>query len=99
MQEQIQITEADGKLVCTLAGHFDTVQSQKLEALLKARLATPQPVTFAMAGVTYVCSAFLRVCLLAAKTAGVSHFAILGLTPPIKRVFKMAGMAELFTCE
>lgn len=99
MQEQITLTEAGGKLVCTLAGHFDTVQSQKLQDLLRARLAMPQPVVFDLAGVTFVCSAFLRVCLLAAKTAGTTQFAILGLTPPIKRVFKIAGMTELFTCE
>lgn len=93
------IEERDGRLVCVLDGHFDTLQSQKLEEGLKTRLASPMPVAFDMQAVTYVCSAFLRVCLFAAKTAGTGRFAMLGVTPPIKRVFMMAGLSGLLTEE
>ena len=92
----MEIRQLDDKLVCTLDGHFDTVESQKLEALLKARLTAPQPVVFDMKDVTYVCSAFLRICIFVARTAGPGNFTILDLTPPIKRVFKMAGLTDLF---
>lgn len=92
----MEIRELDGKLVCTLVGHFDTVQSQKLEELLKARLSPPQAVVFEMQDVTYVCSAFLRVCVYVAKTVGAQSFALLDLAPPIRRVFKMAGLSTLF---
>lgn len=91
----MQIDERDGRLVCVLDGHFDTLQSQKLEAALKERLAAPVPVAFDMQAVTYVCSAFLRVCLFAARAAGAGRFTMLGVTPPIKRVFMMAGMDGL----
>jgi anti-anti-sigma factor len=92
----MEIRELDGKLVCTLTGHFDTLQSQKLEELLKARLSPQQAVVFEMKDVTYVCSAFLRVCVYAAKTSGAQKFTLLDLAPPIKRVFKMAGLTSFF---
>ena len=95
----MKIDEGDGKVVCTLDGHFDTLQSQELEEALRARLKTPQAVVFEMQGVTYVCSAFLRVCVFVSKTVGTGRFTLLGVTPPIKRVFKMAGMSDLFDCE
>lgn len=95
----MEIKECDGKLICTLDGHFDTVRSQELETVLKVRLKAQQPVEFEMQGVTYVCSTFLRVCILVARTAGAGHFTIPGLTPPIKRVFMMAGLSELLGCE
>ena len=63
------INECDGRLVCVLEGHIDTLQSQKLDAELRGRLASSPRVTFDLGAVTYVCSAFLRVCLLAAKAA------------------------------
>lgn len=89
------ISECGGRLVCVLDGHLDTLQSQKLDEALRARLSPAQPVSFDLSAVTYVCSAFLRVCLFAAKTAGSGNFAVLGVTPPIKRVFMMAGMAGM----
>ena len=95
----MKIIECDGKLVCTLDGHFDTLQSQKLEEELKAHLKAPQAVVFEMQGVTYVCSAFLRVCISVAKIVGAGQFTLRGVTPPIKRVVKMAGMTDLFVCE
>ncbi len=95
----MNIKECDGRLVCTLEGHFDTVQSQKLETELKGRLTPQQPVAFEMQAVTYVCSAFLRVCFAAAKSAGAARFKLQGLTPPIKRVFMMAGISDWFAEE
>jgi anti-anti-sigma factor len=95
----MKIEEQDGQLVCTLNGHFDTLQSQELEEALKARLKPSQAVVFEMHEVSYVCSGFLRVCVLVAKTAGAAQFKLRGLTPPIRRVFKMAGMSDLFQCE
>ncbi|MEI6393427.1 MAG: STAS domain-containing protein [Verrucomicrobiota bacterium] len=95
----MKIEECDGRLVCTLEGHFDTAQSQELEATLKALLKPTQAVTFEMHGVTYVCSCFLRVCVIVSKAAGTGHFTLRGVAPPIKRVFKISGMSELFECE
>jgi anti-anti-sigma factor len=95
----MKIDEVDGKIVCTLGGHFDTLQSQELEEALKARLKTPQAVVFEMQDVTYVCSAFLRVCVFVSKIVGPGRYTLLGVTPPIKRVFKMAGMSDLFDRE
>ncbi len=91
----MKIEECDGKLVCTLEGHLDTAQSQKLEAELKSRLKPSVAVVFDMNAVTYVCSGFLRVCVMVAKVVGAQQFTLQGLTPPIRRVFKMAGMSEL----
>jgi anti-anti-sigma factor len=95
----MEVRELDGKLVCTLVGHFDTLQSQKLEELLKARLSPTQPVIFEMKDVTYICSAFLRVCVYVAKTVSAQNYTLLDVAPPIKRVFKMAGLSPLFGLE
>lgn len=93
------INAIDGKLVCTLKGQIDTLESQKLETLLKERIDAKQPVAFDLEEVTYICSAFLRVCLYVAKTVGAANFTLVGLTPPIKRVFKMAGMSDIFAID
>lgn len=95
----MQINESDGRITCVLAGHLDTLQSQKLEAALRGRVSPSMPLTFDLQAVTYVCSAFLRVCLLTAKTVGAGQFAIRGATPPIKRVFMIAGLNALLADE
>lgn len=91
----MRIDESAAGLSCVLEGHFDTVQSQQLEGALKPRLAAVAAVTFDLQAVTYVCSAFLRVCLSVAKATSAGHFRLVGLTPPIKRVFMMAGLGGL----
>ena len=91
----MKIDECDGKLVCALDGHLDTVQSQKLEAELNPRLKPSLAVVFDMNAVTYICSGFLRVCIMVAKVVGARQFKLQGLTPPIRRVFMMAGMSDL----
>jgi anti-anti-sigma factor len=91
----MQIDDSQGHLQCLLEGHFDTVQSQQLEAALKPRLDGSQGVVFDLQAVTYVCSGFLRVCLSVARKVGADSFRMVGVTPPIKRVFMMAGMGEL----
>ncbi len=95
----MEIKECDGKLVCPLEGHFDTVRSQELEALLRAHPASAQAVEFQMQGVTYVCSAFLRVCVFTARSCGPGRFTLQGITPPIKRVFSIAGLSSLLGCD
>ena len=95
----MEIKTVDGTLICNLDGQIDTLESQKLEAILKEHIAGQQPVSFDLKSVTYICSAFLRVCLYVAKTVGAANFSLVGLTPPIKRVFKMAGMSEIFNVE
>ncbi len=89
---------ADG-VRCTLEGHIDTVVSQQLDGELATALAEPKPVTLDLSEVTYICSAFLRVCLHTAKSVGEGQFHIIGVTPPIKRVFMMAGLADILGIE
>jgi len=95
----MKITQGDDRLSCVLAGSIDTFKSQELEAALKSALEAVQPVSFDMQDVTYVCSAFLRVCIFVAKKVGRDNFRITGLTPPIKRVFMMAGIGDFFQSE
>lgn len=95
----MEIKSIDGSLICTLNGQIDTLESQKLEAMLKEHITTHQSVAFDLQNVTYICSAFLRVCLHVAKSVGAANFSLIELTPPIKRVFKMAGMCEIFNID
>ena len=48
-------------------------------------------VWFDLAGVDYVCSCFLRLCLQAVKTVGRDRFEVRNVTPQVMRVFKTAG--------
>ena len=56
-------------------------------------------VTFDMEGVTYICSAFLRLCLRCGKQLGSERFRIRRVSAPVKKVFKIAGFDQLLAIQ
>ena len=80
----------EGALRCAFNGRLDTAASLTIEGDLLARVAEAGgPVVFDMAGVDYVCSAFLRLCVVMAKRP--AAFSMVHVEPAVKKVFKIAG--------
>ncbi len=72
---------------------MDTAACEQMEADLQASLAeTDTSVTFDLAGVKFISSAFLGLCVRAYQKTGDAGFEIINVEPKIKRVFKIAGL-------
>lgn len=52
---------------------------------------------FDLAEVDFIASSFLRLCLQASHKLGVEKVSIVNVSPPIKKVFKIAGFADHLT--
>lgn len=88
--------EQDGGLVCTFVGRLDTQACAAVEAQLLAKVREAnQPVVFSLAGVDYVASMFLRLCLQVTREVGAAHFGIVDAQPAVKKVFKVAGLGSM----
>lgn len=91
-------------LTCTFSGRMDLAASQeagnavvaKLDALLGSG-GEPGGLSmvFDLAGVDFVASAFLRICIQTAKRVGPERFQVTRCNPAIKRIFAIAGMDSL----
>jgi anti-anti-sigma factor len=86
---------SEGKSILKFGNRLDTlacanIESEVLAQLEKARI----PVVFDIGGVDFVSSAFLRICIMAAKKAGEGNFKVANAAPQIKKVFKIAGMDQ-----
>jgi anti-anti-sigma factor len=80
-------------LVIPLQGTLDTARCEQLEADVHLALAGASVlVVFDLTGVDFICSAFLRICVRTHKQAKTQGFRIVNVAPPIKRVFKIAGL-------
>ncbi len=72
---------------------MDTATCERIEPELRALLADGDgPVVFDLAGVKFVSSAFLGLCVRAYQKTGTCGFEVIHVEPTIKRVFKIAGL-------
>ena len=72
---------------------MDTTACEQMETELQASLADSDgAVVFDLAGVTFVSSAFLGLCVRAFQKSSKQGFEIVNVEPTIKRVFKIAGL-------
>lgn len=95
----VTFSEQDKQLTCTFAGRLDTAAVMKDELAVDEKIeqAPDRSVAFDLAGVTFIASSFLRLCLKTAKTVGVARFSVRRVTPEIKKVFVIAGMDKHLT--
>lgn len=54
-------------------------------------------IVFDLDGVDYICSAFLRLCIVAGKSVEKGCFTIVNSEPNVLKVFKTAGLDSLFS--
>jgi stage II sporulation protein AA (anti-sigma F factor antagonist) len=86
---------SEGKIILKFENRLDTVACSAVEGEVLAQLEKNQaPVVFDIGRVDFVSSAFLRICIMAAKRAGEGNFKVAHAAPQIKKVFKIAGMDQ-----
>ncbi len=97
-EKLVDFNEKDGTLCCVfLAENMSTDKAVAAEKPIMEKIEELKSgkILFDMAKVTYISSSFLRICARANSKAGHGNFCVKNLTPPVKKVFKIAGMAEI----
>ena len=95
--------EGEARLVCRFEGRMDAAASAEMQAAVDERL-TPlleaQPemlsVAFDVEMVTFVSSAYLRICMAVAQKVGSGRFSVRGTNPALKKIFLVAGLDNAF---
>jgi anti-anti-sigma factor len=86
------------KLVCKFDGSMDTLACKELENDFSVVLSDCEndkvSLEMDLSGVDYIASSFLRLCGKAAQQLTVENVAIINVTPQVKKVFKIAGLAD-----
>ena len=84
------------QLRVTFSGRLDTQACKEMGERIEKELgAGATAVVFDLAQANYVCSAFLRICISAAKLKG-AGFEVANVPPQVMSVFKMAGLDKAF---
>lgn len=93
-----------GLIACALEPRMATAESTSFSAAIEAQLSAiaqagqdiaKTRIVFDMSAVEYVSSAFLRICVVLAKTVGKENFSIERTSPTVNKIFKMAGFDDL----
>lgn len=92
-------------LTCVFQGKMDSNTSQAVAESFETAWQAAQTecpdrignmtIIFDLARVDFIASAFLRLCLQAAKKAGEDSFRIVNTLPPVKKLFAVAGLDHL----
>ena len=101
-----QMNDAERKLACRFGGRMDTAACQQDSAAVETRVnealqagGGPLSVEFDLAGVAFVSSAFIRICLSTAKRIEKGRFSIVHTDASIKKTFKIAGLDLLLNVQ
>ena len=95
-------------LVCKFSGRLDTLVCTSLSGEVQSKITdckqdqtldkqTGLKISFDMKEVTFISSAFIRICLFTYKEVGKGSFSILNSDPFLKKTFKIAGLSELLS--
>lgn len=84
-------------------GRLDTNNSREISAKVEDSIKEYSAkesdkslkIVFDIKEVDYVASAFIRICLKAARAVDKGNFALVNSTPMIKKIFKIAGLADV----
>jgi anti-anti-sigma factor len=91
----INVTIQNNKLVMAFPSRMDTVACKEVEQDAQNRIAGWRgPIAFDLKGVMFIASAFLRICMAAAKQVGSENFTFINVEPPVKLVLKTAGFDQ-----
>ena len=92
---------ASHTLTCALAGRMDSETSGQVQAGIEERLAAVPDanarLVLNMAQVSYMASAFLRVCITMAKRLPRERFAVVECVPLVRKTFTMAGLDQVMS--
>lgn len=91
---------SEDRLVIGFAGRMDTARCARVEPDVRAAVTrTARPVVFDLAGVEFISSSFLRLCIYALQQAGEHGFHVVHAGPSVKRVFKIAGLDAMLDAD
>ncbi|MDR3234843.1 MAG: STAS domain-containing protein [Planctomycetaceae bacterium] len=97
----MKFTETGNTLQCTFSGRLDGEVCAELERPLRQRIngflqkSQEARLVFDLAGVEYVSSAFLRLCLIHCKLTGKTGFTIVRPSDNVYKVFRISGFTEI----
>ncbi len=96
----ISFNKENDKLICAFSGRMDTVSCMEIKDEMKEKIEGYEgSVVFDMNEVDYISSSFLRICAQVSTNVSNENFSIINVTPNIKKVFMMAGLADKFNIE
>ena len=85
----------NGKLIYRFTGRMDTINCNEAEKGVLDGVEKHQgQVIFDLREVDYIASSFLRLCGKVVNQVKVGNFAIVNVAPPVKKVFKIVGLAD-----
>ena len=91
-----QFDSGSNTLWCKFSERMDTTASDRAIKAFSEKFrevkAESLKVVFELKGVDYVASAFIRLCLTAAKGVAKGDFSIVNTSPQVKKVFKLTGL-------
>jgi anti-anti-sigma factor len=88
---------ADGTLVFRFSERLDTLAAMSLQKEIADTIAAHDAslaVTFDFAGVEYISSGFIRICLLVVREKG-KHFRIVKVGPAVRQILMLANLDRL----
>lgn len=93
-QPRLSTQRTPERLILAFHGRLDSAGCASIqeEVMATVRQAEARSVRFDLSGTDFVASAFLRLCILTAKTVGAEHFELVHLAPMVREVFGMAGL-------
>jgi len=85
-------------LTFTFDERMDSKNSLEAEKIIDQTInkKSPQKIIFDLKNVTYVASAFLRICITIVKKMGKDSFLIINTQPQIKKIFEISGLEDFF---
>jgi anti-anti-sigma regulatory factor len=97
----MEFLEVDNTLHCLFLGKLDGNVCSEIEQPLLKRVSdfkndrASVRLTFDLANVVYISSAFLRICLICCRTFGTNSFSITNVSDEIHDVFRISGCSEM----
>ncbi|HCE43146.1 MAG TPA: hypothetical protein DET40_06340 [Lentisphaeria bacterium] len=92
----VKYEEVDGRLVCHFDGRMDTMASTKVEdEVFDQVLRRHLPTVFDLKEVTFVSSAFFRICVKAARATKDMKLSIRNAAPFVKDGFRITGLNNI----
>lgn len=86
--------QQNGKVVCKFSGRIDTKECLEVERYVITSIECAKYIVFDLNSVKYIDSSFLRLCGRAYYKVNAGNFSIINVSPAVKRIFKIAGLAE-----
>ena len=103
---EFRFIEDENTLLCLFSGRMDTIISNELSIRITEELNIrkgsddpglifPGTIIFDLQDVSFIASAFIRICVSTAKSVEKGSFSIQNCVPLLKKTFKIAGLDEL----